>query len=999
MAIRQAELAADARSRSSIPATAPVSLDAVSGLLRGLNREQRRAIVHREGPLLVVAGPGTGKTEVVTRRVAWLIATKRARPREILALTFTDNAAAEMQARVDVLVPYGQADASIHTFHALGDRMLREFAFEIGLPGDLRLVNRPEAITLLRDHLFELGLERYRPLGDPTRFLGAIVELFGRAKDEDISPAALAAHAAKLCAGAAGLPDDEAAGLRDLGAARAELATAYERYQALLAARGLIDHGDQVALALRLLRDRPAVRAAVESRYRYLLVDEFQDTNTSQLELALALTGGARNVTVVGDADQAIYTFRGAAAANLARFQAAHPDLRRVVLRRNYRSRTPILEASRRLIRNNLAAEAGAVLSGTAGPVAHRRSRNPLPVRALVFGSPDEEADGVADRIAQRVAAGSRPRDFAVLVRTNAEADSLRRSLQVRGVPVRASTRTSLLDEPAARTLLAFLRVVADPTASPELYLLAGGEPYGLAGDDLTVLLQHARRRHRPLWDVMTAVVDGLPASPELSPAGRQAAGRLADHVRAGIALAPLRTSGEVLYDFLRRSGRLAQLAAASADGQDGAALRSVVRFFELVRARASLLGEDRVAFLVPLLDALDEAAADDPAAGPDQPDAVSVLTVHRAKGLEFRIVYLAGLVEGRFPLRARPPALSLPEELLTGGDVPGDEQHLAEERRLCYVAMTRARDELWLSYHTAGPAGRGRRRPSPFVAEALDGPAVAVEAPAPSAGLLTPGRQPVEEGAPAGDPMTGPLSLSYSQLDDYLACPERFRLRHVAGVPTPAHHALAYGSALHQAVAAFHLRRGEGVTMSENELLAACAAVWSPEGFLSREHEEARYAAGQAALRRFREQQLLAPANVVAIERPFVFHVGADRVRGRMDRIDSTPRGAVIVDYKSSDVRDQRRADEKARDSLQLQIYALAHAAETGELPHEVQLHFLDSGVVGRAGPDRGRLERAQAKIATAADGIRAGYFRAKPNPVACGYCPYRQICPSSAA
>src|SRR5688500_18349193 len=167
--------------------TAPVSLEQVSALLRGLNREQRRAVVHGDGAQLVLAGPGTGKTEVVTRRIAWLIASKRARPREILALTFTDKAATEMQARVDVLVPYGQADAQIQTFHAFGDRLLREHAFELGLPGDVRLLSRREAVVLLRENLFSLGLERYRPLGDPTRFLGALVDLFQRAKEESIT--------------------------------------------------------------------------------------------------------------------------------------------------------------------------------------------------------------------------------------------------------------------------------------------------------------------------------------------------------------------------------------------------------------------------------------------------------------------------------------------------------------------------------------------------------------------------------------------------------------------------------------------------------------------------------------------------------------------------------------------------------------------------------------------------------------------------------------------
>ena len=187
-------------------------MESVQALLRGLDRDQRRAVTHRHGPLLVVAGPGTGKTEVITRRIAWLIATKRARPQQILALTFTDKAATGMQARVDLLVPYGQADSSILTFHAFGDRVLREFGHELGLPDAPRVIGRADQVVLLREHMFELGLERYLPLGDPTRFLGSLADLFGRAKDSGITPAELADYAAELGRGAQaaldGAPDD-----------------------------------------------------------------------------------------------------------------------------------------------------------------------------------------------------------------------------------------------------------------------------------------------------------------------------------------------------------------------------------------------------------------------------------------------------------------------------------------------------------------------------------------------------------------------------------------------------------------------------------------------------------------------------------------------------------------------------------------------------------------------------------------------------------------------
>jgi len=187
---------------------------------------------------------------------------------------------------------------------------------------------------------------------------------------------------------------------------------------------------------------------------------------------------------------------------------------------------------------------------------------------------------------------------------------------------------------------------------------------------------------------------------------------------------------------------------------------------------------------------------------------------------------------------------------------------------------------------------------------------------------------------------------------------------------------------------------------MSDTELVAELRRCWQPDGFLSREHEDARFAAGAQALRRFRAHEIARGGHVpAAVEKPFSFKLGQDVIRGRIDRIDATDQGAVITDYKSSDVREQKRADNRARDSLQLQVYALAHEAETGQLPDRVQLHFVESGVVGSAAPSQDKLDKARAKLAAAADDIRAAKFEPKPNAIACGYCPFRTICSASAA
>ena len=1011
---------------------APAGLDA---LLGGLNPDQFRAVTHGDGPLLVVAGAGTGKTQVITRRIAWLIATRRARPSEILALTFTDKAAEEMAVRVDQLVPYGYTDTAISTFHAFGDALIREFALELGLPPDVRVLSRAEVVIFLREHLFDFELDEYRPLGDPTRFLSALAALFSRCKDEDISPAAYLAFAEALAAQAVPAVEsgrEDANALVEAARRQLELARAYGRYQELLASNGFIDFGDQVALALRLVRESAAARERVQARFRYILVDEFQDTNRAQAELVGLLAERHRNVTVVGDDDQAIYAFRGAAIDNILDFKERYRGARTVVLRRNYRSLAPVLDAAYRLVRFNdpdrLEVRTG--ISKRLRP--ERVADSPAPVRVEAFASGSEEADWVAAEIGRRIEAGARPRDHAILVRANNHADPLLRSLNIAGIPWRFSGTSGLYSRPEVRLLMAFLRSVADLGSSVDVYAIAASEVYGLGGEDLTAIVTTARRRNRSVWDVLEEL-DRQPGILRIAPDSRASVSRLVADLRTYSALAHERPAGEVLYAFLRGTGLLARLAGTDSVGAEEA-LQNIARFFEIVRAQSALLSDDRAVFVARHLQTLIEAG-DDPATADLDPDAdaVAVLTVHKAKGLEFPVVFLPGLVAGRFPLPGRGEPLALPAGL-GRGEPQTPETFLAEERRLFYVAMTRARDELVLS-HAADYGGARARRISPFVLEALDLPSTAGGAGAGAAQTSPLDRLAAfaAESAPADalrGPIEEPLSLSFYQIDDYLTCPLKYKFAHVLRVPLAPHHAIIYGAALHKAVQFFHHRHARGQVMTEQELFEVFAAAWTNEGFVSREHEEARLEAGRAALRRFREAQLEPDAVIPTyVEREFSFMLNGDRVRGRWDRVDVEPaeddgtaeepapaaephadvvtptlgmlgrERVTITDYKSSDVRDPARARQRARDSLQLAIYAMAYEAMTGRLPDAVQLHFLESGLIGRAEVDPKRLAKARKQIAQAAAGIRARDYTARPEYLSCTYCAFRDICPASVA
>jgi DNA helicase-2/ATP-dependent DNA helicase PcrA len=972
------------------------SLTVTDRILDGLSEAQLEAVVHGEGPLLIIAGAGTGKTTVLTRRIAHLITSKRARPEQILALTFTDKAAVEMAERVDQLIPYGYAETWIGTFHAFGDHVLRESALEVGLSPEFRVLTRPEQIIFLRERLWRLPLHRYRPLGDPTRHLSALLTLVSRAKDEDVPPARYREWAEARVAGASATANTNTE-KRDEAERHLELAAFYETYQTLLAEADAADFGDQISRALALLRARPAVLAKLRERYRYVLVDEFQDTNHAQLELVRLLAGAEEpNITVVGDDDQAIYRWRGAAAANLLAFRRQYPKAREVVLTENHRSTQVILDAASRLITYNNPYRLE-VIAGLDKRLRSARRTGPA-VRHFHLDSASAEADAVADMMEERIARGYRPRDLAILVRSNGDADPFLRALNVKGLPHRFTGNRGLYAREEVRLLVSFLRALASPDDSVPIFHLAGGELYAMPERDLIRLNRHSAKKNRPLLEVLR----GLPADEELAGIGgatREAAARLVADLDEAAKDVPGKRTGEVLYRFLQASGLLARLSKSSS-AEAEARVKNIARFFEIVKGYGDVAEHDRVPAFVAHLDLLREAG-DDPAVAEADPDddAIPVLTVHKAKGLEFPVVFLVGCVEQKFPLRARKDPLELPADLLPEAPLGGD-PHLQEERRLFYVAMTRAKEELILT--SAADYGTARaRKVSRFAVEALDLPS-----PAPAArksraleALARHQPAPAEQArpdAPMGEAET--LTLSFRQIDDYRTCPLKYKYIHRLKVPLLVHHRVIYGSAVHKAVQAHFKARVEGHPSTEEDVITAFRAAWVSEGFLSREHEEQRLRAGEEALRRFVRDEEKDPLTPTGVEQEFAFFVGRTRVQGRYDLVVERDGQVTILDFKTGAVDDPDEAQKRAKESLQLDVYALAHLRIGGRLPERVELRFLESGLAGGRKPTLEETARTEDVVRDVSAQIRRREFEARPSYMACGQCAFRDICPHTA-
>ena len=653
-------------------------------ILEGLNPPQAAAVTHETGPLLIIAGAGTGKTTVITRRIAYLIATRRARPSEILALTFTDKAAAEMEERVDTLVPYGYADVQISTFHAFGDRLIKENALELGLTPDFRVLTRAEQVIFLRDHLFEFPLRHYRPLGDPTRHLQAILTQFSRLKDEDVGPDEYLTLAEGLLAAAT---DDET---RLHAEQHLELARTYAQYQTLMARLGQVDFGDQIVEALRLFRTRPHVLRRHQERFKHILVDEFQDTNYAQFELVKLLAARQRNVAVVGDDDQAIFRFRGASMSNILAFDRAYPDARQVVLQENRRSPQAVLDAAYRLIQHNnpdrleVAQKIDKRLISTVG-----RGQAP---EHLAFDTVSTESDQVAEMIREGHENGRPYRDFAILVRANNDADHYLRALNMRGIPWTFSGNAGLYGRPEVRLLIAFLRTVAHPDDSVSLHYLASSDVYQVPIVDLTKCATYADRKHRWLFDVLRTVPEEVAITEE----GAGAVARLVADLQRYMELAREHPTGEVLYQFLVDSGLMTRYAKAPAELEQE--VQNVSKFFTRVKDAARVLKYDNVREFVNHLDALIEAGDDPAVAEADtETPAVHVLTVHKSKGLEWPIVFMVDCAQNRFPSTRRSDPVEIPAELIKD-TLPTGDFHEQEERRLFYVGLTRAQDEVILS-------------------------------------------------------------------------------------------------------------------------------------------------------------------------------------------------------------------------------------------------------------------------------------------------------------
>jgi len=959
-----------------------------------LNKEQLAAIKYTKGPLLIIAGAGTGKTTVITERIKYLILGKAARSNEILALTFTEKAAREMESRVDIAMPYGYTQMWISTFHSFCDRILRAEALHIGLDPKYKLMSEAEATQLVRNNLFKFDLKYFRPLGNPTKFIGGMLQHFSRLQDEDVSPKDYLRYAKKLqTSKKPRLQESEKLEVKKI----MELAKAYKTYDELKVREGLMDFGDLIVKTLELLRKRPNVLREYQKQFKYILVDEFQDTNYAQNELAIILTGKAKNITVCGDDDQSIYRFRGAAVSNIIQFRKSFPKAKIVVLTKNYRSTQKILDRAYALIQYNNPDRLEAVEKIDKRLFA-QKGKDGEEIKFIHTDRVENEAEAVAKEIKRLVTDNESHfsyRDIAILVRANNHAEPFVRALYRHGIPSQFLGPGRLFRQPEVVDLIAYLKVLYNFEDSVSLYRLLSIDFFDISARDLAAIGNYARKFNLSYFEACEKANDIFVSSQT-----REKIKKILEIILRHLKLIRRETAGQLLYYFLTDTGLLQKLLSPeSPDAERKAA--NISKFFDKLKTYEVDHEDATVAAAVDWLELSSQLGESPLAADIDWTDvnAVSLLTIHSAKGLEFPVVFLVNLVAQRFPTVERREQIPIPDALIKEV-LPVGDYHIEEERRLFYVGATRAKDLLFLTAADYYGEGKREKRLSPFIFETLGESSAAAELPttnlqqlsfldyaeAPSEALAKEGRLP-------------PLHvdyLSYSQIETFRICPLHYKLKYIYKIPTPPSSSQSFGNSFHATMKAFYEAIVKGEKPTEKLMYRVLEESWISEGYLSKKHESGSFAKAKKFLAHYLKNTYNPKIVPIAMEQPFVVKIDGLRVGGKIDRVDVHGETLEVIDYKTGATSlTQKEADN----DLQLSIYGLA-ATSIPEFPFarapekvKLSLYYFENPQIVTTMRTKEQLEEARKMIEDYKKQIEKSDFKCSGN-MFCQNCEYNLFC-----
>lgn len=1029
-----------------------------------LNENQRKAVEFNSGDLLIIAGAGTGKTAVITQRVLHIIKEGWAKPSEILALTFTEKAAQEMQGRIDEQMEYGYDEPYISTFHSFSDRILREEGYNIGLDGSYSLMSQAQSYIFLRRNLYDLGFKTLLPKGNPTKFLNDFLTHISRLQDEDVSPEEYIEYAKKL-------PKETDVQKEEFVKSN-ELAHAYKKYAELKIENSRADFGDLILLTIKLFREKKSVLEKYRKKFKYILVDEFQDTNYTQNVLVNILKKGiggkqekkiSPSLTVVGDDDQSIYKFRGAAISNILQFKEEYPEAQEIVLTENYRSRQEILDSAYTLIKHNdpyrlevtekidkrLLAKGvfdedndavNLVVSYSERDEAERVAEEILKLTGYLElrGSSEDKRSQTFDEKGQSTLLDAQEggkdakfkfSDIAILVRANTHSDVFIQALRNKGIRYKLGGSRGLYFRPEIKNIISFLRTLVDYKDEVSVYGLLTMKTWGLSPREYMELVQLAKEEKLSMLEFLEnewKVKIGSDEKEDFKHLDSKIIERILSlEAIAGLSTLLMLLDSSVkkikeqsslvgiLYDFVMESGYINDFLDEDTS-ENRFAIGNINKFFELVKNYEKDNPDSNIYEYVeflnysiqtgesPLVDQIEM----------EELDAVNILTVHSAKGLEFPVVFLVNLVSERFPTRSRKDSIPIPEELIKEtdvGEMEEKERNLQEERRLFYVGTTRGKEKVYFTAAQYYGDAKRKKKPSIFLHEVLDrsvdedfNKKLKGDGMMDDVATLKSLVQGGGDDVVVKDSEVLVKRFSYSQLNTYESCPRKYEYQYVIKIPTRGSSATAFGSSVHNALYDFYslLKRSKGGLdgivdiPSKEDLLALYEKNWISKGYDSKEQEMARKREGKSIMEKYYDKLFSEEENPLRLEESFAIHLGDVVFGGKIDRIDLVGekdgvQEVCIIDYKTG----PEKTASDIKKNMQLPLYALVTEEKLGLRVVGAKYVFVESGNAVDVDVSQEKREVAKEKLLGVLDSIKGGEFSAIPG-FGCRFCDFNTIC-----
>lgn len=979
------------------------------------NKEQKQAITHGDGPLLIVAGAGTGKTKVITERIAWLIMENKAKTDEVLALTFTEKAAQEMEERVDRLLPYGYVDLWIMTFHSFCDKILQRHCLDIGLSPDYKLLNETETWLLVRQNLDRFALDYYQPLGNPTKFIHALLKHFSRCKDEGIKPADYLSYAKQLKNDPkkkndlikqmdfdSDINESEKQELINTEINRiSEVAKAFEVYQQILLENSALDFADLINYVIYLFEKRPQILKYYQKKFKYVLVDEYQDTNYVQNVLVKMLSLPTNNLTVVGDDDQSIYRFRGSSIENIMQFKSDFPDSKEIVLINNYRSAQVILDKAYEFIKQNNPHRLEATLRIDKKLISQTNYSGT--VEHLQFDTAENEVNGVINKILQLKQNDLHLEwsDFAILVRANDSAQPFAQALQRAEIPYQFLALRGLYSKEVVMNVFNYFKLLDDYHESSAVYKVLNFPCWKIDHFDIVRIVHYAGKKTVSLFEAMQKINSITGLKDETIVQVRKILAQIEsdslmvkNHKVSEILTAFMYSSGYMKYitqlaekETMTQISYLNQLMEKIVRFENANPMARLSEFMNLMKMELEAGETGSLRF------ELDEG-----------PDMVRLMTVHGSKGLEFKYVFMVNLVDRKFPTDERYDPITIPEALLREDLSTEEDFHLEEERRLFYVAMTRAKQGLFFTTATDYGGARAKKisrfliEMGYFPAEKNNNKKANFEA--------IKNVQPNEEIT-----LSIPKKFSFSALNMYARCPRQFYYARVLKIPTFGKASFTFGDVIHKTLKDFVESIFEKKELEQAQLfgelqpdskkknknsLAQLYEMyennWSDDWYQDPKIKEKYYEEGKKILKIFYQYFQKQNPDVKCLEQPFSLELNGYRITGRIDRIDNVSGGVEIIDYKTGKPKDEKMSSD---DKDQLLLYQMATEKSLKLKPINLTYYYLTNGkLVSFLGTDK-QLENLKSKWVDRMNKIMDGDFTATPGPFVCPTCEFRDICP----